>query len=78
MPGEYNEEAIFKAAVKLKSDADRTTYLKTACGDNPSLLDRIQILLKSYDKVGHFLETPPFLDKPPLDELPEEGFASGL
>jgi eukaryotic-like serine/threonine-protein kinase len=76
MPGEYDEEAIFKAAVKLKSDVDRTTYLKTACGDNPSLFARIRILLESHDKAGNFLETPPFLDKPPLDELPEEALGT--
>ncbi|UCG58179.1 MAG: serine/threonine protein kinase, partial [Phycisphaerales bacterium] len=59
MPDEHkNEETIFKAAVKLKSPAERAAYIKTACGDNADLLARIEALLKAHEQDGSFLESP--------------------
>jgi serine/threonine protein kinase/Flp pilus assembly protein TadD len=70
-----DEEAIFKAAIKLKTSAERAKYLKEVCGDNADLLKRLEILLKAHDESGDFLEVPPFdanvtLDDSPLSEGP--------
>ena len=41
-----DEEAIFKAAFKLKSPTEQKAYLKKACGSDRELLARIKALLK--------------------------------
>ena len=41
-----DEEAIFNAAIKLQSSAERDAYLKDTCGDDAGLLNRLGILLK--------------------------------
>ena len=41
-----NEEAIFKAAVKLKTPAEREAYLENACGNDSELLARVTSLLE--------------------------------
>ena len=69
-----DEEAIFKAAFKLKSSTKRIAYLKRACGNDADLLARVEALLKAYEEAGSFLESPPgvdsTLDAPPLTESP--------
>ena len=39
------EEAIFKAAIRLKAPAEQAEYLDKACGDNAALRARIDALL---------------------------------
>lgn len=69
-----NEEAIFKAAIKLESKAERDIYLKQACGDDAELLARIGILLKGHYEAGDFLEVPVFGPAATLDDsLVSEG-----
>jgi len=51
-----NEEAIFYAALELKSKAEQDAYIKEACRNNISLLKRIQVLLKAHDAKDKFLE----------------------
>ena len=70
-----DEEAIFKAAIKLKTRAERDAYLKSACGNDAELLSRLEVLLKAHDEAGDFLEVPPFdpnatLDDSPISESP--------
>ncbi|MHC4497531.1 MAG: protein kinase domain-containing protein [Planctomycetota bacterium] len=70
-----DEEAIFKAAFKLKSPTERIAYLKRACGNDAGLLARVEGLLKAYNEAGNFLESPPVdidgaLDNRPLTEGP--------
>ena len=70
-----DEEAIFKAAFKLKSPTERIAYLKRACGNDADLLARVEALLKAHEEAGSFLESPPgsiggTLDAPPLTEGP--------
>ena len=58
-----DEEAIFKAAFKLKSPTERAAYLKKACGNDANLLARVEALLKAYNEAGNFLESgPPGVD----------------
>ncbi len=63
-----DEEAIFKAAIKLESKAERDIYLKQACGDDAELLARIGILLKGHYEAGDFLEVPVFGPAVTLDD----------
>ena len=65
-----DEEAIFKAAIKLKTPAERDAYLKGACGNNAELLSRLEVLLKAHDEVGDFLEVPPFDSDVTLNDSP--------
>ena len=70
-----DEEAIFKAVIKLKTKAERDAYLKGACGNNTELMSRLEVLLKAHDEAGDFFEVPPFdpnatLDNSPISEGP--------
>jgi serine/threonine protein kinase/tetratricopeptide (TPR) repeat protein len=55
---EPDEEAIFHAVRKLPR-GERAAYLEEACGDDLTLLRRIQTLLLVLDDDSGFLETPP-------------------
>ncbi len=70
-----DEEAIFYAALKLKSQAERDAYVNAACGNDIDLLNRIEALLKAHDAKDSFLEAPAVeldvtLDTPPSIEGP--------
>ena len=70
-----DEEAIFKAAFKLKSSTEQMAYLKKACGGDHELLARVEALLKAHQEAGDFLEAPVLdpvatLDDSPLTEIP--------
>jgi serine/threonine protein kinase/Tol biopolymer transport system component len=54
-----NEEALFKAARKLKSPAEQEVYLREACAGDETLLKRVQALIESFDNAQDFLESPP-------------------
>ncbi len=77
MCAEHNkdEEAIFDEAIKIKSDAERAAFIKSACGDDIALLARVEALLKVHFEDKSFLKSPPAgiagtLDAPPLTEGP--------
>lgn len=42
-------EAIYNAALKKSSGAERTAYLDAVCGDDHALRDRIEALLKAHE-----------------------------
>ncbi|MHC4564855.1 MAG: protein kinase domain-containing protein [Planctomycetota bacterium] len=59
MDAEHKDErAVFKAALKIESPAERAAYLKSACRSDAELLARVEALLKSHDEAGSFLEVP--------------------
>ncbi|MDI6450224.1 serine/threonine protein kinase [Anaerobaca lacustris] len=70
-----DEEAIFKAAVKLRTPPEQEAYIEEVCGDDPALLARLKSLLKAHDK-GHAvldaLIQPPGvgIDSPAISEGP--------
>jgi len=73
--GEKTEEAIFKAAIKLESPAERVAYIRRACGSDAELHTRLNVLLHAHDEAGDFLETPPLdldvaLQSSPVSEGP--------
>ncbi|MHC4706875.1 MAG: serine/threonine protein kinase [Planctomycetota bacterium] len=51
-----DEEAIFYAALEVKSPAERSAYLKGACGDDADLLARVEALLKVHDSEQSIVE----------------------
>jgi len=51
------EEAIFKAAIQLKTRAERAAYIVEACGDDQSLLAGVEALLEYHD-ASSFLDAP--------------------
>ncbi len=52
-------EQLFSAAKEIGSEADRITFLDSACAGNASLRTQVEELLKSHDQLGDFLEIPP-------------------
>jgi len=57
-----NEESIFYRALELDSLAERSSYLKKACGDDADLLARIEALLAVHKSERSILEdAAPFL-----------------
>ncbi|RPJ19444.1 MAG: serine/threonine protein kinase, partial [Planctomycetaceae bacterium] len=51
-----NEEAIFDAALGFDSEQERAAYLQRACGDDLTLLHRLEALLKVHRSEQSFLE----------------------
>jgi serine/threonine protein kinase len=59
MPGNTKRDIeVFTEAIQLR-DEERIAFLDRACGDDKDLRRRIEALLKSNDRAGGFLETPP-------------------
>jgi serine/threonine protein kinase len=66
---------ILAEASEKTSIEERTEYLTQTCGDNVSLRQEVESLLKMEDRVGDFLESPildsgVILDESPLSEGP--------
>ena len=51
-------EAIYNAALKKRSEAERSAYLDAVCGDDAVLRARVESLVKSHEEAGDFLEVP--------------------
>src|SRR5216684_2118898 len=49
---------VFTEALRLPA-AERGDYLGRACADDEDLRQRVEVLLKTHDRVGDFLEQPP-------------------
>jgi WD40 repeat protein len=65
-----DEEVIFKKAIKLKTSAERESYIKKVCGEDTKLLYRLKILLKAHEQAEGFLESPPHAVNVTLDDSP--------
>jgi regulation of enolase protein 1 (concanavalin A-like superfamily) len=53
-----NQRDIFAAAVQIADRLARAAYLEQACGDDASLRQRVEILLRAHDSAGDFLARP--------------------
>src|ERR1044071_4946801 len=49
---------VFTEAVQLPIE-ERAAFLDRACAGNEALRRKVELLLKSNDRAGHFLEEPP-------------------
>jgi serine/threonine protein kinase/Tfp pilus assembly protein PilF len=70
-----DEKTIFRAAVQLKTPAERTAYIDKVCGADLALKARIMALLQAHEDKGDFLEgiiedLGVTLDDSPLTEAP--------
>jgi len=68
-------EAIYNAALKKGSEAERSSYLDAVCADDAVLRARVEELLKAHEEAGDFLEVPAIelnatVEEPPLIEGP--------
>jgi WD40 repeat protein/serine/threonine protein kinase len=52
-----DEQAIFIAALQEERE-QRAAYLDRACGDDPSLRRRVEVLLDAHERAGSFLQQP--------------------
>jgi len=62
-----DEEMIYHAAA-ARPVAERVSYLREICKDDPALLARVETLLESRDEAGDFLEAPVLDISVTLDE----------
>ena len=67
-----NEEDLYYAAIR-RPPAERSAYIKAACGDDPELRERVEALLRIRESEDDFLESPPFIDQPTIHVGLSEG-----
>lgn len=68
---------LFAEAYRKKSIKERSQYLDEVCGSDSKLREELDSLLQAYDKHNKdFLESPPFIDQPLINDLPEEKIGS--
>ena len=60
MPSAEHErvEELFSAAIEHSSAAERTAYLRGACGQDVALRERMEELLAAHDEASSFLDVP--------------------
>src|SRR5262245_57052064 len=63
-----DEKAIFNVAREIASPDARAEYLRQACGADSGLFERIQVLLRAYEGQASFLESPPVMGVPTIDQ----------
>ncbi len=51
-----NEKEVFRAALELKTAAERAGYIEEACGADTALKTRVTALLRAHEQGGDFLE----------------------
>jgi eukaryotic-like serine/threonine-protein kinase len=52
------EESIFALALEKLSPAERAAFVEAACVGHPTLLERVEGLLRSHEEAGDFLQSP--------------------
>jgi WD40 repeat protein/serine/threonine protein kinase len=67
------EREIFVAARGKSTDAERAAYLDGACGGDPALRHQVETLLREYDRLGNFLESPAQAPADTVAHTPAEG-----
>ena len=70
------EREIFDAALDVASTEDRLAWLRSACGEDATLLARVQALLQAHETAEGFLldqpraaATPSFVTEKPGDRI---------
>ncbi len=63
-----DEEAIFNAAIQLRSAAERDAYLAEVCGDDSKLRADVEALLRAHEAKSLLDES--IFDKVTLDDSP--------
>jgi len=56
-------ESVFAEALEKSSPAERAAFLDSACGDNPQLRARVEVLLRAHEEArGAYFDGPLFAD----------------
>ena len=55
---QLNLDSLFLAALEIETPEKRAVYLAQSCGDNVSLRNEVEQLLRSHQQAGSFLEMP--------------------
>ena len=63
---------VFSQALEKADPKERSKFLDHACGDDHNLREKVDALIILHGQAGNFLESPPFIDQPAMDNLPEE------
>src|SRR5713101_6206038 len=53
-----NERTVFMTALEKEDPALRRAYLDEACGADVALRERVEVLLRSHEREGKFLDVP--------------------
>ena len=69
---QLNLDSLFLAALEIETPEQRAVYLAQSCGDNVSLRNEVEQLLRSHQQAGSFLEMP----APELEATILSGMAS--
>jgi tRNA A-37 threonylcarbamoyl transferase component Bud32/tetratricopeptide (TPR) repeat protein len=70
------ERSVFLSALEIDDPAERTAFLDEACGDNPEVRERVEVLLAAHAAAGGFMSRPA-VDRVPLDPTVGEPAAAG-
>lgn len=65
-----NEKTIFMAALRLRSAAERETYLRETCWNDKQMQERVKALLEANDIKDDFLEVPAYEPNVTVDSAP--------
>ncbi len=68
-----NERDIFIEALAIEDPHDRRAFVQGACGSDTALLARVEALLRAHEKGNSFLESPPVVAAPTIDQPITEG-----
>jgi serine/threonine protein kinase len=63
---------VFSQALEKADPKERSEFLDDACGEDHNLREKVDALIILHGQAGDFLESPPFIDQPAMDNLPEE------
>jgi serine/threonine protein kinase/WD40 repeat protein len=66
-------ESILCAAIDLTTPEEREAYLRSACGGNEELRQRVEKLLAAHFSAGNFLEPPTPTLEPAIEQAIQEG-----
>jgi eukaryotic-like serine/threonine-protein kinase len=66
-------ESIFAAAIDLATPEECGAYVRSACGGNEELRQRVEKLLQAHFHAGNFLEPPATTFRPASDQPIQEG-----
>jgi hypothetical protein len=70
------EATIFVHALEKKTPEERAAYLDEACASDAALRQRVEVLLRSHEQAGSFLEKPAVEDAITGDHRPAQGMDS--
>ncbi len=69
-------DSLFHAALEIASPEKRVAFLDNSCGEDDQLRAQVEMLLKSQDRAGSFLENPAPDKQDPQDQTTDSDAAT--